>query len=195
MNLDINQYPAIKRYLARFGRRLEQAGEKFIDSDGVERKTRKKTGNNWFETQDQIAYHQEFEKEKVIYPNMTKYLPFYLDNNKFFTNQKCFIMTGQNLGYLTALFNSQLFKFVFREKFPVLMGGTRELSKIFFDKLRIPKIDFEREHIFYDLVTSTQKRVEKDLPTSEIEEKINQLLYDMCDLNKKEREIINSYEL
>jgi len=50
LNLNINQYPAIKKYLASFGRKLEQVGEKFIDESGQEVNTRKKTGNKWFET-------------------------------------------------------------------------------------------------------------------------------------------------
>ncbi|MCK5228988.1 MAG: Eco57I restriction-modification methylase domain-containing protein, partial [Desulfobulbaceae bacterium] len=64
LNLDINNYPVTRDYLKSFGKKLNQTGEKYIDSDGNEKKSRKKTGNRWFETQDQIAYHQEFERKK-----------------------------------------------------------------------------------------------------------------------------------
>jgi len=70
---------------------------------------------------------------------MTKYMPFFLDSEGFCTNQKCFILTGENLAYLTAFFNSNVFKISYRESFPELQGGTRELSKIFFEKLKIPR--------------------------------------------------------
>lgn len=195
LNLDIRDYPAIYRYLISFGERLEQTGEEFMDESGQIVSTRKRTGNKWFETQDQIAYYKEFEKDKIIYPNMTKFLPFFFDLKKFLTNQKCFIMTGESLSYLTAFLNSQLFKFAFREKFPVLLGQTRELSKIFFDKLRIPRINAEKEKIYQNLVTSMQQSASAGLPTTEVDDRINTLLYDMCDLNHKEREIVNSYEL
>ena len=95
---------------------------------------RKKTGNQWFETQDQINYSDEFFKQKIIYPNMTKYLPFFLDQDNFFTNQKCFIITGEHLGFLVAFFNSNIFKFCFRDSFHTLQGGTRDLSKVFLRK-------------------------------------------------------------
>ena len=72
---------------------------------------------------------------------MTKYMPFLLDKEGFITNQKCFILTGRNLAYLTALFNSNVFKICYRNTFPELQGGTRELSKIFFEKIKIPKLD------------------------------------------------------
>ena len=177
--VDISRYPAVKRWLDGHWEKISVRGDK---------------GKTPYNLRD-CAYYQEFEEEKIIYPNMTKYLPFILDNEKYFTNQKCFIMTGENLGYLTALFNSQLFKFVYREKFPVLLGGTRELSKIFFDKLRIPRIAAEKEIIFHDLVISMQQSIIVGLPTIETDKTINTLLYEMCDLNQKEREIIDSYEL
>jgi len=66
-------------------------------------------------------------------------MPFFLDNEGFYTNQKCFILTGENLAYLTAFFNSNIFKICYRENFPDLQGGTREMSKIFFEKLKIPR--------------------------------------------------------
>ncbi|EMX9391823.1 class I SAM-dependent DNA methyltransferase, partial [Campylobacter jejuni] len=61
LKLDIEQYPALKQYLSQFLPRIEQSGEKGC---------RKKTSNKWFETQDNIAYYEEFEKEKIVYPNM-----------------------------------------------------------------------------------------------------------------------------
>ena len=106
LRLNIDDYHAVRDHLQRFGRdRLEQAGQTLADGT----KTRKKTGNKWFELQDQIAYHADFEKEKIIYPNMTKFLPFVYDRDGFFTNDKAFIITGgQHLKYLTGYFNSNV---------------------------------------------------------------------------------------
>jgi tRNA1(Val) A37 N6-methylase TrmN6 len=59
LNIDIEKYPAIKEHLLTFGQdRLEQSGKPG---------SRKKTSGKWFETQDQIAYWQEFEKPKIMY--------------------------------------------------------------------------------------------------------------------------------
>lgn len=136
---NIDDYPAVKDYLLTFDKRkLEQSGIKNID--GIEgNNARKKTNNQWFETQDSIAYWDDFNKPKVVYPNMTKYLPFYLDNDCFMVNQKCFIMTGEKLAFLTSFLNSKVFKSCFKDYFPELQGGTRELSKIFFERIPIPK--------------------------------------------------------
>ena len=104
LRLNIDVYHAVRDHLQRFGRdRLEQAGQTLADGT----KTRKKTGNKWFELQDQIAYHADFEKEKIIYPNMTKFLPFMsYDPNGFYTNQRRLSLSRAeiHLKYLTGIF-------------------------------------------------------------------------------------------
>ena len=53
---DIELYPAVRDYLLSFGReKLEQTGATYT-RDGQEFKARKKTNNQWFETQDSISY-------------------------------------------------------------------------------------------------------------------------------------------
>ncbi len=53
---DIESYPAVKNYLLSIGiERLEQTGETHI-VNGKKIKARKKTSNEWFETQDSISY-------------------------------------------------------------------------------------------------------------------------------------------
>lgn len=143
LNIDIEKYKAVKNYLLSIGKeRLEQDG-----------KGRKKTGNKWFETQDQISYWENFEHPKIIYPNMTKYLPFvYDENDHFYSNDKSFILSGKNIKYLTCFFNSKLFKYCFSDNFPELQGGTRELRKIFFDKIPVKQVTIEEEIPFAKMV-------------------------------------------
>jgi adenine-specific DNA-methyltransferase len=78
--IDIEQYPALKEYLASFGERLLQDGKPGH---------RKKTPHKWYETQDNIAYYPEFEKEKIVWQEMSLREPsFAYDNKKFCTNQQ-----------------------------------------------------------------------------------------------------------
>ena len=187
---DIEQYPAVKNYLLTFGiERLEQTGKTHI-VNGEKVKARKKTNNKWFETQDSISYWEDFDKPKIIYPNMTKYMPFVYDEDKFVTNQKCFIITGQNMAYLTAFFNSSIFKFCFRDSFPELQGGTRELSKIFFDKIPVKKISGESDELFKTAINRLQSDYTKEQTIV-----IDNMLFDLYDLTVEERKVIGNIEI
>ncbi|EHN0313067.1 Eco57I restriction-modification methylase domain-containing protein, partial [Campylobacter coli] len=105
LKIDIEQYPALKQYLSQFLPRIEQSGEKGC---------RKKTSNKWFETQDNIAYYEEFEKEKIVWNRISSDLCFSYDNQKNFILDSMFSITfysNINLKYLIANLNSSISKF------------------------------------------------------------------------------------
>ncbi len=114
-NLDIEDYPSVKRYLEGYLPKLNQTGEEFINKEGEVEKTRKKTVNKWFETQDPIAFQEEFRKEKVIWKRIGSIMRFaYSDEEMYCLDSTC-IATGEKIKYLTAILNSkaglfQLFK-------------------------------------------------------------------------------------
>ena len=83
---------------------------------------------------------------------MTKFIPFYYDEKGFYQNDKSFMITGNHLAYLTAFLNSSLFKFCFLDNFPELQGGTRELRKIFFDKILVLNVSDDVNDEFKVLV-------------------------------------------
>ena len=157
LKLDFKDLPKpIQVHLQKYQNRLEPKPK---DWKGTKWNGRKAGSYRWFETQDVIGYYREFAKPKIIYPNMTKYLPFYYDRNDgFFTNDKGFILTSDSgcLGYLTAFLNSSLFKCCFRDNFPELMGNTYELSKIFMDILPVKKPTQAEAVLFEKLVPLIQ---------------------------------------
>ena len=187
---DIEQYPAVKEYLLSFGiERLEQTGKEH-NVNGEKIKARKKTSNKWFETQDSISYWEDFSKPKIMYPNMTKYLPFYYDEKGFYQNDKSFMITGAHVSYLAAFLNSSLFKFCFRDNFPELLGGTRELRKIFFDKTPVLQVPDYTNGIFREKVNAIQSNY-----TKEQAKEIDTLLFDLYNLTDDERKIIGFVEI
>ena len=216
---NIEQYPAVKHYLLSFAydyliennnelvaknhleeycmKKLSQTGEYIIingkhvlDGNGNKEKGRKKTTNKWFETQDSISYWDDFFKQKIMYPNMTKFLPFYLDAKGFFQNDKSFMITGERIAFLTAFLNSSLFKYCFLNNFPELQGGTRELRKIFFDKIPVYQPNTTIEKKFLQLVNSIQESY-----TREKAIEIDIELFELYGLTKEEREQIGFIEI
>lgn len=114
-NLDINEYPRVKSYLEGFQPKLNQSGEEFINQNGEVEKTRKKTLNKWFETQDPIAFQEEFKKEKVIWKRIGSIMRFAYSDEEIYCLDSTCIATGEKIKYLTAVLNSkaglyQLFK-------------------------------------------------------------------------------------
>ena len=109
------------------------------------------------------------------------------------TNQKCFIITGENIAYLIAFLNSSIFKLCFRDNFPELLGGTRELSKIFFEKIPVKQITNTVNESFKILVKSIQQKKSKNIDTTYEEQKIEEMLWDIYNLTDIEREICKSF--
>ncbi|HFF9568068.1 TPA: class I SAM-dependent DNA methyltransferase [Campylobacter jejuni] len=195
LKIDIEQYPALKQYLSQFLPRIEQSGEKGC---------RKKTSNKWFETQDNIAYYEEFEKEKIVYPNMNKEFIAFFDNEFFVLNQKCFILSHQSnnkkeLLYLTALLNSNVNFYYFKQIGAKLGASGYEMSKIFVEKLPIPKINSKNQKIADELINLADeilkaKEQNKNANTQELENKINSIVYKLYNLTEEEIKIIENKE-
>lgn len=195
LKIDIEQYHAIKEYLLSFGKeRLEQTGKEYR-RNGETIKARKKTTNKWFETQDSISYWDDFCKQKIMYPNMTKYLPFYLDDKGFVQNDKSFMITGKNIAFLTAFLNSSIFKYCFIDNFPELQGGTRELRKIFLDKIPVLEVSEKTNKEFERLVLKIQDFVAKQKITTELEIEVDEMIFDLYSLTKEERKTIGFVEI
>ncbi|MFN7881542.1 MAG: Eco57I restriction-modification methylase domain-containing protein, partial [bacterium] len=115
-------------------------------------------GDHWTNLRN-CAYLEEFKKPKIIYPNMTKYLPFYLDTEEnFYINDKAFILTTEeeSLPFLMAVLNSTLFRCCFMDNFPNLGEDRRELRKIFMDKVPIKKPDAQQAALFEALIPMVQ---------------------------------------
>ena len=140
---NIEDYPAVKQYLLSFGiERLEQTG-KVHNVNGERIKSRKKTNNKWFETQDSISYWEDFSKPKIMYSEIVRSPQFYLDEQgQFFPEATTFILTGEHLRYLYNIFHSKVFTYFFKHFYAG--GGLGEdgyrYKKVFFEKLPIPKM-------------------------------------------------------
>ncbi len=189
-NIDIKKYPEIEKYF------ISEIGKQRLEQSGVPG-SRKKTSNKWFETQDSISYWEQFDKPKIIYPNMTKYLPFVFDDeDHFYCNDKAFILTGVNIEYLCCFFNSSLFKYCFIDNFPELQGGTREVRKIFVDKIKVKQIPVDLNNYFRVIVKCLQIIKKEGFKSQRLFEQVSEgLLFDIYfedEMRNKELTIIET---
>jgi adenine-specific DNA-methyltransferase len=143
--IDIDLYPAVKDYLLKYYELLKP-------KSGDDKIGRKSGSYKWYEIQDNIAYFLEFDKEKIIWIELSDSPKFSYDDEKFLAEATAFIMTGSHLKYLTAFFNSQLCDWYF-DKITTTSGvGTNRWKKIYIENLAIPEIDFEKEKQFEKII-------------------------------------------
>lgn len=172
--IHIEDYPAIKAHLDQYWDRISKRADK---------------GDTPYNLRN-CAYLEDFSKPKIMYPNMTKYLPFYYDEQGFYQNDKSFMITGTHVSYLAAFLNSSLFKFCFRDNFPELLGGTRELRKIFFYKTPVLQVSDYTNEIFREKVNAIQSNY-----TKEQAKEIDTLLFDLYNLTDEERRQIGFIDI
>lgn len=131
--IDIDNYPTIKSHLCKFKKYLTPK------INGDEKFGRKPGDYEWYEIQDKTAFYENFEKPKLIWSEMNKQISFVYDEEGYYTNNKCFIITSDeiDLKFLNGLFLSDLFKFIFMASSSSLGSNTVELRKSYVKKVPI----------------------------------------------------------
>ncbi|EIA3732932.1 Eco57I restriction-modification methylase domain-containing protein [Campylobacter jejuni] len=192
LKIDIEQYPALKQYLSQFLPHIEQSGEKGC---------RKKTSNKWFETQDNIAYYEEFEKEKIVYPETTQGAYFVYDNKGIFLEKTAFFIVCENLKYLLGLLSSNLITYYYKNFSQGCKLGIKgyQYNKHALENLPLPKINSKNEKLANELISLVDeilkaKEQDKNANTQELENKINSLVYKLYNLTEEEIKIIENKE-
>ena len=90
--IKIDDYPSIKEYLNEFEPALSKRGDK---------------GKTPYNLRN-CAYLEEFNKEKLVYGQISNIPKFSYDNKGNVINDTAFIITGEKLKYLLAMLNSNL---------------------------------------------------------------------------------------
>lgn len=186
LKLDIEHYPAVKLYLESFGERLHQTGAKNIDAINGNN-ARKKTGNKWFETQDQIGYYKECEKEKIIWKRIGSILRFCYDDTGCAILDSTCIATGDNIKYLVAILNSKMGNYLLKDA-PKTGTGDLLISVQALEPICIPKLSLSTCQSFIDLADKIleAKKSDPHADTTALENKIDFMVYKLYGLTYNE---------
>jgi hypothetical protein len=171
-----SNYPAIAEHLRPFRAQAMKRTDK---------------GDFWWELRA-CDYYDEFEKPKIIYPNICRKPEFTFDEERIYTNQKCFIMTEFNFTFL-GLLNSSLFFFLFKSILPKLRGDFYEPSYLYFKDF--PIVTGENVYI-EELVRQCleNKKQNPSAETSYLEKQIDSLVYELYGLTDEEIRIVEGGE-
>ncbi|MEP7235489.1 MAG: TaqI-like C-terminal specificity domain-containing protein, partial [Ignavibacteriota bacterium] len=195
--MDLNTFPDIKTHLLQYKSNLsKRAGTQ-----------------NWYELQQsQEAYSPLLDKSKIIFPDISRYPKFCLDDaGMYFSNTVYFINSDSK--YLLALLNSKLLWFVVKGLSNALRGGLWRfrLFSGHIEKLPIFEIDSnnKRDKEIHDKLISLVDRMltlNKDLPQSKTpqekiqterqiaatDREIDKLVYELYGLTEEEIAIIEN---
>ena len=155
INLDpINiprDYPVLFEHLKQYEKELVKRQDK---------------GDHWTNLRN-CAYIQDFQKPKIIYQEIAVSMPFLYDDSGFFVDTTCYMMTSETnkLAFLTAVFNSSLFRCSFKNNFPENSGNASRVKKVFFEKIPIKKPTETEAALFDKLVSMIQEAKKENLET------------------------------
>lgn len=182
---NIDDYPALREFLLSFGmERLEQTGKEY-DINGKKVKARKKTNNKWFETQDSISYWDDLSQPKIIWKRVGSIIRFSYDEKGIFGLDSTCFATGKHISYLCCVLNSSMGHYLLNGA-PRTGTGDLLISVQAVEPVRVPVID-DSDGTFRELV----KRFISN-PSRELDDEIDNIIFDLYGLKPDEREYIVS---
>ena len=197
--IKIDEFKAIYDYLEIFKERLLPKPKEW---KGTDWKGRKPGMYQWYEIQDTVDYYPEFEKPKIIYPEVSITTAFTLDTDNYYTNKTCFIMGSQDL-FLLGVLNAKTTLLFMKNISSMMRGGYYMFSTIYVEQIPIPPATEEQKNKIKDLVSrmlDLHKRLsivktpqEKSVLERQIEatdNEINQLVYKLYGLTEDEIKIV-----
>ena len=183
---NIEDYPAVKQYLLSFGiERLEQTG-KVHNVNGERIKSRKKTNNKWFETQDSISYWEDFSRPKIIWKRIGSILRFSFDNKGCLGLDSTCFAAGEHIGYLCCVLNSLMGHYLLKDA-PKTGTGDLLVSVQAIEPARIPY------NAQYDRQLSSLLDIQLINSSNTTEKEINDIVFTMYGLSPNEREYVTQY--
>ncbi|GAA9697107.1 class I SAM-dependent DNA methyltransferase [Helicobacter pylori] len=177
--VDIENYPATKAHL---------------DSHFDTIATRSDQGDTPYHLRN-CAYLEDFEKEKIVYPETSQGAYFIYENSEIFLEKTAFMIVSDayNLKLLTALLNSKLITFYFKNFCGgcILGKSGYQYNKHALEKIPIPKITPENQEVARKITDCTKailEAKEKDLKanTQKLEKEIDALVYQLYNLTDEE---------
>lgn len=103
--IKIDDYPAVKQHLESFREKLEPKPANWTAKQG-QWSGRKAGPYQWYEVQDVIGYFEEFEKPKIVWPDIGSYPRFSWNEGSYLNNTSFFVSGVQP--HLLALMQSRV---------------------------------------------------------------------------------------
>jgi type II restriction/modification system DNA methylase subunit YeeA len=136
--VNIENYPAIKEHLDQYYDKLAKRSDK---------------GETPYNLRN-CAYLDEFEKEKIIYPETVQGAYFYLDTKSYYIDKTAFILIGKNIKYIFSIISTKVLTHYYKNYCSGVILGEKgyQYNKHAVEKLPIPQISKKEQKPFEILV-------------------------------------------
>lgn len=135
--INIEHYPSLKKHFDEFYLQLEKRSDKGLTPYNLRN----------------CAYIEEFEKEKIVYPETTQGAYFVYDNKGIFLEKTAFFIVCENLKYLLGLLSSNLITYYYKNFSQGCKLGIKgyQYNKHALENLPLPKINSKNEKLANEL--------------------------------------------
>ena len=86
------------------------------------------------------------------------------------------MIVGRHLGYLTAFFNSALFRYCFTDNFPIIQGAGREMNESIFKRIPVKDVTDDEDAEYERRVMEIQQMKSDGLQTEEKEHELDLMI-------------------
>lgn len=144
-------------------------------------------GQFWWELRS-CAYYEEFERPKIVYPDIAQAAEFTWDDSKSFLGNTAYIIPTDEV-WLVGLLNSKLIWWYYWNISSTIRGGFVRFIAQYMETIPIPPATDAQKNSINELV---QKILAKpDSPTvPKLEDEINDMVYKLYDLTPEEIAIV-----
>ena len=178
------QHPTIFNHISQFKKELLN-------------RNKQETGirYEWYALQRCAAsYKSHFDKDKIVWPLTADKWGFALDTEKHYLTSGGFMLvsTEMPLQYILGILNSNLMKFLFTQIGVMTAGGAYTLKKATIDEFPLKISSKEIQNPIISLVEHilTLKKEDSKADTSELENEIDELIYQLYGLTEEEIAVV-----
>lgn len=182
-NFNVKNYPQITSYLK-------------IHKDSLSSRATV-PGHPWYELQQpQMGIYKDFEVERIVYPDIAEGPSFAISPAGVYQDNTTYTITS-NSRWLLGILNSNAINFYYRKIANQLSGTAVRYFSNYVEQIPIPLMEDDSkkniELYVNEILSIKQNHTLSE--TSELELKINQIVYDLFDLNESEIRIIEKLQL
>lgn len=169
-------YPAVSQWLLPFAEKAAKRADK---------------GDYWWELRA-CDYYDEFEKEKIVLPDITPRAAMTINTGSYLTNTAYIIASGSR--YLLGIINSQLADFFFRGIMNSVRGGYLRFFTQDLSQLPIPAATAEQQAPIVALVEQVlaAKSSSPTADTQALEQQIDTLVAGLYGLTPEEQALLTA---